>query len=104
MAISVVSATTITRKKGGTGLASLYRSASSRCTAAKSGSSHSPVKAPRLPSRFRSSLSGRWRLHEQRILVVEDQRDSCRLITALECRDLIWHHALAATLASDTGS
>jgi hypothetical protein len=43
----------------------LYRSASLRCTAAKSGSSHSVGKAQHLRSRFRSSLSGRWRPHEQ---------------------------------------
>jgi signal transduction histidine kinase len=34
--------------------------ASSRCTAAKSGSSHSLAKARHSLSRFRSSLSGRW--------------------------------------------
>jgi signal transduction histidine kinase len=43
----------ITRKKGGTGLGLPYRSASLRCTAAKSGSSHSQAKARRLPSRSR---------------------------------------------------
>jgi hypothetical protein len=37
----------------------LYRSASLRCTAAKSVSSHSVGKAQHLRSRFRSSLSGR---------------------------------------------
>jgi hypothetical protein len=42
-----------------------YRSASLKCTAARSGSSRSRAKARLLRSRSRSSLSGRWRPHEQ---------------------------------------
>ena len=42
-----------------------YPNASSRCTAARSGSSHSLAKARHLPSHSQSSSSGRWRRHEQ---------------------------------------
>jgi PleD family two-component response regulator len=47
----------------------------------KSGSSRSRVKAPPLPSRSPSSSSGRWsRQHEQRILVMEGQKDNRQIV------------------------
>ena len=47
------------------GWGSPYRSASLRCTAAKSGSSRRPARARRLHLRSRFALSGRWTRHEQ---------------------------------------
>ena len=56
---------TITRKKGGTGLDSPYRSASSRCMAGKFGSIRPSAKARLLHSPSPFVLTGRWRRHEQ---------------------------------------
>jgi signal transduction histidine kinase len=55
----------ITKKKGGTGLGLAISKRMMRCTGAGFGSSLSPAKARRSLSRFRWSLSGRWKRHEQ---------------------------------------
>jgi len=55
----------ITKKRGVPAWGSPYPNASSRCTAARSGSSHSLGKARRLSLRFRLSSSTRWKRHEQ---------------------------------------
>src|SRR5262249_42302858 len=57
-----------------------YPSASSKCTAARSGSSRRSAKVRPLRSHSQLSLSGRWRPHEQRILVVEDQPGNRQII------------------------
>src|SRR5215472_15546090 len=57
-----------------------YRSASLRCTAARSGSSPSLAKVLRSLSSSRSSSNVRWSRHEQAHSVVEDQPDNRQII------------------------
>src|SRR5262249_52024556 len=55
----------ITKKKGGTGLGLAISKRIIESTAGKSGASRRPAEAPPLPSRSRSSSSGRWWGHKQ---------------------------------------
>src|SRR6516225_5536268 len=58
-----------------------YRSASLRCTAAKSGSSRNQARARHLRSRSRFTLSDRWSKHDQaHSVVVDDQADNRQII------------------------